>query len=119
MSDPAEKCIHCGARRDAHIPASTGGLDCPPRADGKRLMIVGTGTTAGLWPHDDDRSWERREWVDPEPKDATDVLRLAQERKGDGPDDETRRSWKADDDLAAIKEGDREPPPGWPRRGDR
>lgn len=80
MSDTdATICVHCGARRDAHLPTKGGGLDCPPRADGKSLMIVGSGTTAGAWPGDDDRSWERREWRDPEPKTALDVLHLANE----------------------------------------
>jgi hypothetical protein len=73
------RCVHCGAERDAHIPAANGGLDCPPRADGKVLRIVATGSSAGLWPHDDEHSWERREWVDPEPKDPMDVLQMARD----------------------------------------
>jgi len=82
MPDPAEKCIHCGARFDTHVAAKNGGFDCPPRADGKVLLVVACGTQGAYRPGDDDTSWERREWREPEPKDALDVLRVGQEGKG-------------------------------------
>lgn len=40
MSD--EPCTNCGALRSAHTPNVTrGGLDCPPRADGKVPVVIG------------------------------------------------------------------------------
>jgi hypothetical protein len=39
---PDANCTTCGAPRSKHTPAPNGGLDCPPRADGKVPVVVGS-----------------------------------------------------------------------------
>lgn len=82
MSDPAEKCSNCGARRDAHTPAENGGLDCPPRADGKVPMVVGQSSVS--YAVDEVYTRDRIEWQNPK-RDAVEVLQVAHECKGDEP----------------------------------
>lgn len=74
-ADPAEKCTNCGARRDAHTPAANGGLDCPPRADGKVPVV--TGHRHISYAVDEVHQVDIIEWRDKEPETALDVLRLA------------------------------------------
>lgn len=86
MSDPNEKCRNCGAPRSAHRPAKNGGLDCPPRADGRVPIVVGH-DIVGM--DDADHcaiTAPRIEWRDPidlaDP--ALAVLREAHEGAADG-----------------------------------
>ncbi len=62
-----EICTRCGAPKSQHTPATNGGLDCPPRADG-RMPIIHRDAIVGMdYANHCPVYGERVEWVDPPP----------------------------------------------------